>query len=313
MNEFSILYVGRILFTVLISLSFNGSCLVEAQHKRPTEIVSADGTKLRYIVEGTGIPCVVVNGSHYQRVFSKDLRRHLKLIFLDFRHSYEADAGAKLDTITLDTLFDDIEQVRKALGFDRIAVMGHSLPSLIALEYARKYPEHTSHVILIGAPPFMIPPKESEAFWESDASEARKLADKRNLARITDEDLKKAPSGQAWKLVFVRNGAHYWYDPSYDSSWMLEGIAPNMNFMPHVFGLFRDYDVGKRTARVTRPVFLALGRYDYLVPYPTWDGRKDSFPNLSFNLFEKSGHYPMFEEPALFNKKLIEWMKGNKK
>lgn len=312
MNQFSRPYVGRILFTVLISLSFNASYLVEAQHNSPSEIVAADGTKLRYVVEGSGIPCVVVNGSHYQRVFSKDLRRHLKLIFLDFRHSYEADAGAKLDTITLDTLFDDIEQVREALGFDQIAVMGHSLPSLIALEYARKYPEHTSHLILIGAPPFMIPPKESQAFWESDASEARKLADKRNLERITDEDLKKALPGKAWKLHFVRNGARYWYDPSFDSSWMLEGIAPNMNFMPHVAGFFRDYDIGKRTPRATTPVFLALGRYDYLVPYHTWDGRKDFFPNLSYNLFEKSGHYPMFEEPALFEKKLIKWMKGSK-
>lgn len=312
MKRFSILYVGRILFTVLISLSFNGSSAVEAQDKRPSEIVAADGTKLRYVIEGSGIPCVVVNGSHYQRVFPKDLRRHLKLIFLDFRHSYEADAAAKLDTVTLDTLFDDIEQVRKTLGFDRIAVMGHSLPSLIALEYARKYPQHTSHVILIGAPPFMIPREQSESFWESDASEARKLADKRNREKITDEDLKKAPPGQAWKLYFVRNGAHYWYDPSYDSSWMLEGIAPNMNFMPRVAVLLGNYDVGKRTPRVTTAVFLALGRYDYLVPYHTWNGRKDSFPNLSYNLFEKSGHYPMFEEPALFDQKVIEWMKGNK-
>jgi proline iminopeptidase len=312
MKKIYILCAGKILFTALISLSFNGSVLVEAQLKRPSEIVAADGTKLRYVVEGTGIPCVVINGIHYQRVYSKDLRRHLKLIFLDFRHSSEADAAAKVDTITLDTLVDDIEQVRKALGFDRIAVMGHSLPSLIALEYARKYPEHTSHLILIGPPPFMIPAKESEAFWESDASEARKLANKRNLERITDEDLKKAPPGKAWKLQFVRNGARYWYDASYDSSWMLEGIAPNINFMPHVAGLFRDYDVGKRTPRATRPVFLGLGRYDYLVPYHTWEVRKNSFPNLSYNLFEKSGHYPMFDEAALFQKKLIEWMKRNK-
>ena len=310
MNQ--LLYVGRIVFPLLISLSFSGSCLVKAQLNRQSEIVTADGTKLRYVVEGSGIPCVVVNGINYQRVFSKDLRRHLKLVFLDFRHSSEADAAPKVDTITLDTLLDDIEHVRKALGFDRIAVMGHSLPSLIALEYGRKYPKHTSHLILIGAPPFRILPKESEAFWESDASEARKLADKRNLERITDEDLKKAPPGQAWKLQFVRNGARYWYDASYNSSWMLEGIAPNMNFIPHVAGLLRDYDVGKRMPRVATPVFLALGRYDYLVPYHTWDERKNSFSNLSYNLFEKSGHYPMFEEPTPFELRLIEWMKGNK-
>jgi hypothetical protein len=87
-------------------------------------------------------------------------------------------------------------------------------------------------------------------------------ADKRNLEKITDEDLKNAQPGTVWKLLFVKNGAHYWYDASYDSSWMLEGIAPNMKFMPHVAGLLRDYDVGKRTPRATTPVFLALGRYD---------------------------------------------------
>ena len=61
---------------------------INAQGRSPLEVTAADGTKLRYVVEGSGIPCVVVNGSHYQRVFSKDLRRHLKLIFLDFRHSF---------------------------------------------------------------------------------------------------------------------------------------------------------------------------------------------------------------------------------
>jgi proline iminopeptidase len=284
---------------------------INALNPLPLEVTAADGTKLRYVVEGSGIPCIVVNGVHYQRVFSKDLRRRLKLVFVDFRHSSETEAAAKLDDIALDTLLDDIDQVRKALGFNRVAVMGHSLPSLIALEYARKYPEHTSHLILIGSPPYMIMPKEQEAFWESDASEARKSADKHNLERITDEDLKKAAPGTAWKLMFVRNGAHYWDDPSYDSSWMLEGIALNMNLMPRVAGLFRDYDFGKRAPRTTVPIFLAQGRYDYLVPYHTWDGRKDSFPNLSYNLFEKSGHYPMFEEPALFEKKLLEWMKRN--
>jgi proline iminopeptidase len=312
MSRFSQYHVHAVLFMVLTSLSLCGSHIVEAQDKRLSEIVTADGIKLRYVVEGRGVPCVVVNGGFYQRVYSKELRKHLNLIFLDFRHGRESDPPAKVDYITLDTLVDDIDQVRKALGFDRIAVMGHSLPSLIALEYARKYPEHTSNVILIGSPPFMILPKESEAFWESDASEARKLANKRNLERITDEDLKKASPGNVWKLQFVRTGARFWYDPSYDSSWMLEGIAPNMNFMPHVAGLLRDYDVGKRMPHVTTPVFLALGRYDYLVPYHTWDGRKDSFPNLSYNLFEKSGHYPMFEEHALFDQKLTQWITKKK-
>jgi len=41
-----------------------------------------------------------------------------------------------------------------------------------------------------------------------------------------------------------------------------------------------------------------------------WDDYKDKLPNLSYNLFEKSGHYPQLEEQDLFDKKLIAWIKG---
>lgn len=57
-------------------------------------------------------------------------------------------------------------------------------------------------------------------------------------------------------------------------------------------------------------VFLAVGRYDYGILYCLWDDEKDKLPKLCYNMFKKSGHYPMFEEQALFDKKLIDWIKG---
>ncbi len=79
----------------------------------------------------------------------------------------------------------------------------------------------------------------------------------------------------------------------------------------HFFGgILNNYDIINGD-QITTPVFLALGRYDYGVPYHLWDDRKNEFPKLSYNLFEKSGHYPMMEEQALFDKKLIEWISRN--
>jgi len=152
----------------------------------------------------------------------------------------------------------------------------------------------------------MIQPKEQEAFWESDASQARKSADERNRERITDEDVKKAPSGQAWRLLFVRNGAHYWYDPSYDSSWMLEGIAPNMNFMPHVFGAFRDYDEGKRTPRVTRGrYFWPRGAMTTSCLIPRGRGAKIPSRNCLTTCSRRAATTRCLRNP-LFSKKLLE-------
>jgi pimeloyl-ACP methyl ester carboxylesterase len=44
-------------------------------------------------------------------------------------------------------------------------------------------------------------------------------------------------------------------------------------------------------------------------PYFLWDDRKGILPNLSYNLFEKSGHFPMVEERELFDKRLVEWIR----
>jgi len=38
------------------------------------------------------------------------------------------------------------------------------------------------------------------------------------------------------------------------------------------------------------------------------DDYKDKLPNLSYNLFTKSGHFPFLEEQELFDTKLIEWI-----
>ncbi len=56
------------------------------------------------------------------------------------------------------------------------------------------------------------------------------------------------------------------------------------------------------------PIFIAQGRHDYTVPYVLWDGVVDALPNATLRLFEKSGHQPFFEEPAVFADALSKWM-----
>jgi proline iminopeptidase len=58
------------------------------------------------------------------------------------------------------------------------------------------------------------------------------------------------------------------------------------------------------------PVFLALGRYDFLVAPPSsWDPLRPYFRDLTVRVFERSGHTPCNEEPDLFDAELLSWMK----
>jgi len=74
-----------------------------------------------------------------------------------------------------------------------------------------------------------------------------------------------------------------------------------------------DYDPMPGFPEITAPVFPANGRYDYWVPPKLWEAEKDKLPNLTYHLFEKSGHWPMWEEQELFDSMLIDWLNTVKK
>lgn len=309
------LYVTIVLLLVACAKQEEQPATSETKAEESSGIVTVEGAKLNYVIEGSGIPCIVIGSSiYYPRTFSQELRKHFKFIFLDLRHFVPSDETFEIDNITLDTYSDDIDQVRKALGLNKICILGHSIHSLLAFEYACKYPENTSHIIMIGIYPCGLAKgsRASDEFWELDASDERKMILKKNWENINEEAMKNLSPSEAFIKTYVTNGPKYWHDPTYDCSWIWEGVEVNMDVINHLFSaIFNEYDITESFPRIKSPVFLALGRYDYVVPYTLWDDVKEDFPNLSYNLFEKSSHTPQLEEQEIFDKKLIDWIKSH--
>jgi proline iminopeptidase len=278
-------------------------------------IVAVEGAKLSYSIEGSGLPCIVIGVAKlYPRVFSERLGEHFRFIFSDVRLDVPYEPPFQISSITMDTFSEDIETIRRNLGFDKVCVLGHSIHGVLALEYARRYPEHTSHVIVIGSPPYINDrSREIEAqFWEDDASEERKSILKRDTELLKGNE-RGLSLYEAFLNEIIANNAKYWFDPTYDSVWLWQG----MEFSDESFEVYNHflevvvegYSVTEGN-EISTPVFLALGRSDYAVPYTLWNDVQQNIPNLDYHLFERSGHYPMLEEQALFDEKLIAWVKG---
>ena len=51
--------------------------------------------------------------------------------------------------MTLENLTADADALRQKLGFDQWAVLGHSFGGNVALEYALRYPQSLSHLVLM--------------------------------------------------------------------------------------------------------------------------------------------------------------------
>jgi proline iminopeptidase len=286
-----------------------------AQPARPLSgVVSVDGTLLPYIVEGEGMPTLVTCDTvPAQRAFSPELRNHLRLVFMDPRVGAKHEHSVDYASITMDTLVDDIEQIRVHLQLERIAVVGHSICGTFALEYARRYPDNVSHVIMIGTPPRVDAGLEaaSENYWNTDASEERRAALNQNRAALTRDLLSQMTPSEVAIAEEVADGPRRWHDPRYDASWLLEGYYYNVEGWNQVFNvIMADYDVTNGTD-IVAPIFLALGRHDFVVPPTIWDDVRDRFGNLTYTVFVSSGHSPHVEEQELFERTLLEWIASN--
>ena len=313
-NSHKILILSLLFVLILVGCAKKGAETTkeDAQHQETSGVVSVEGAELHYVIEGKGTPCIGLGHSESQRrILSQELRNHFRWVFMDLRHDAQSNSSLEISKITLDTYLDDIDKVRRTLGLDKTAVFGHSIHSYIALEYARKYPKNTSHVVMSGFTPYSLAGVADE-FWETDASDERKMILKQNWEKITEDELSQISPNERVVKTYMAMAPKLFYDPTYDLSWIYEVVESNQDIARHLFQvIFKDYDIAKRPGRVETPVFLAIGRYDYLCPYFIWDDRKDVLPNLSYNLFEKSGHFPMVEERELFDKKLIEWIKSH--
>jgi proline iminopeptidase len=276
-----------------------------------SSIIMKDGVKLTYFIEGKGSPVIVVSdGELLANVISQELRKNFKFIFINGRMNV-ADPG-DTSKITIDLLADDVEQVRKRLNLGKVILFGHSVSGLIAFEYARKYPQFTSRVIMNASPPFTgkILQTFSNTYWESIASKDRKNALAKNWRNVSGDSLDNAGTSEAGKLRYILDGPKCFYNYNFRADSLLKNSYWNMNVWNRIFSkLINGYDIGKGKT-VNAPVFISLGRYDFMCPHMTWNDFKSIIPNLSFFLFENSGHYPLLEEEELFNKELLEWCRA---
>jgi proline iminopeptidase len=224
------------------------------------------------------------------------------LVFYDHRCNGRSE-GAPVSSMTWDNLTADAEALREALGFDKWAVLGHSFGGNVALEYALRYPQSLSHLLLMDTC--------GDARWAQQ--NAPEILAKRGYSPAIVQDARRFYNGQLTPgevlptvLKFV--GA-YAYDPSplYHPSLlalaMKVGLGPPMKMQPeaHVFGfrqLSEGWTVMDRLGEINTPTLVLSGRHDFLFPPEHQAILADRLPNAQLEIIECAGHNPQVERPA---------------
>jgi proline iminopeptidase len=276
-------------------------------------VVQVEGAQLRYSIEGQGTPVLVVASAvFYPRIFSRHLRDDLRLVFADLRHFGISDGSFPVERISIDTIAADIERVRESLDLGRVVVLGHSTAGCMALEYARRYPEHVLGAVTMCSYPHIDvkQPDPYQQLWEAEASQERKDLLARNLAALTDEALEPLSPSERFVAQYNANAPIHWFDPTVDAAALWDGVEIDIPVFEQTYGLFGAYDIGQGPGEITVPVLIVQGRYDYGAPYTEWEHHRHKLRHHTYARFERSGHYVSLEEPETFDQTLLAWVRS---
>ncbi|MFW5453549.1 alpha/beta fold hydrolase [Thioalkalivibrio sulfidiphilus] len=286
-----------------------------AEREIGSHFVSVAGTELAYTVEGVGTPLLIVGSSiYYPRTFSQGLRRSCSLVCADLPHFVRLDSKFIHTSINFDTYAMCIEAIRLAAGLERVAVVGHSHHGNVALEYAKRFPQNVSHVVLICSPPVNIAQTvhAAEQYWALHASEERREALEMRRSSLVDKDqLESLSPADAYVRQYVADAPLYWNDPNYDASWLWDGMAFDMEAIRAFRDLYQEYELNWDAESLIAPVLIVMGEHDYAVPHTLWNRVLPSLENVAFRVFSKSGHTPQLEQPEEFDHLILDWITAN--
>ena len=262
--------------------------------------MSIRGVSLFVKVIGHGYPLLLMHGGpsldYTSMLPLEPLADQFTLIFYDHRCNGRSD-GAPVTSMTWENLTADADALRQALGFDEWAVIGHSFGGNVALEYALRYPQSLSRLVLMNT--------GGDQWWVNQ--NAPEILAKRGYSAGAVQAARRFYSGQITPEEYQRTvmkfmSAYFYHiDPLGIALEMIKG--PRTRHRPEalIFGygqLLNGWTVMDRLGEIAVPTLVMAGRYDFLFPPEHQAILADRLPDAKLVLVERAGHNPHMEQPA---------------
>jgi pimeloyl-ACP methyl ester carboxylesterase len=265
-------------------------------------------------VVGRGDPLLLMHGGpggdHWSLSPFGRLADRFTLIFYDHRCNGRS-TGVPVPSMTWDNLTADAEALRERLGFGSWAVLGHSFGGHVALEYALRYPNVLSHLVLLDT--------AAESRWSQDSADV--LAEwgfsprKVELARRWFNGQVR-PSQVQFLLTLMRLGGAY--DPH-------TGVVDAMREVyaqrrsrtrPQAFAfatrhLLPGWSVVDRLHEIEVPTLVMAGREDFVFPPESQRQLAEGIPNARLHIVERSGHNPHAERTDEVLREVSRFLAGD--
>jgi proline-specific peptidase len=232
-----------------------------------------------------------------------------RVIFYDQLGCGNSDRPHDPSLWTIALFVEEVGAVRRALGLDRIHLLGQSWGGMLAMEYVLTRPAGLVSLTLAST-------LASTPRWISEANRLRAELPPEVQATLLKHEEASTTSDPAYgeaMMVFYRR--HFcrldpWPECVERTFERLGGEVYNTMWGPsefHATGTLRDWDIRHRLGEIQTPTLITSGRHDEATPAMT-EAMHRSIPGSEWVIFEHSAHLAHVEEPERFIRVLGEFL-----
>ncbi|HEY8491848.1 MAG TPA: alpha/beta hydrolase [Dehalococcoidia bacterium] len=267
-----------------------------------------NGISLYYETEGTGPPLLLLHGGPgldhtVYRPWLSPLAKAVTLVYLDLRGQGRSDR-ADPTTYTLEQVARDVEEFRRAMGWSRFSLLGHSYGGFVALQYAVDHSDRLNHLVLVGTAASADIADDLAASLTEYGSPSVLEAVEAGARATTEEAFRLAAEGQL-PFHFSRLDGPY--------QRFREQLAA-VRYSPEFAGWWNEHDfpaynLRARLGEITCPTLVIRGAEDRVAGMERAVELARGIPQATLVVIGEAGHWPMVEQQEEFTRVVGDFLR----
>ncbi|KAF2639037.1 alpha/beta-hydrolase [Massarina eburnea CBS 473.64] len=277
-----------------------------------SEFVQINGAKLAYAIssdDATKPLFITLHGGRGFGSHESDYNAYLpladkyRILSFDYRGH---GSSSRTKPYTFDQLVEDIEGMRHQFigNVDNFVLCGGSFGGYLAQQYAIKYPEHVSHLILRGTAPSYHHEEEAIKVLEQRLHKAPSLS----VNQLKNKIFGHFESDEEFRLVM--HAAAPLYSETFDADVALSKTLGTVYFAESHNDLYSEeekyFDYRENLTNVAAKTLILVGEQDWICPPRQSEIMASLIPDAQLEVFVGANHSVHLEK----NKQVIDLIRA---
>ncbi|MBT2644996.1 alpha/beta fold hydrolase [Bacillus sp. ISL-41] len=271
-------------------------------------LVQTERGHFEVFVAGEGEPLCVTHlyseFNHLGNYFADLFADNFTVYLVNLKEAGKSARVQEEDELSMSQSVEDLEAIRKALGFKKWNFGGHSTGGMLGLVYAAQNPGSLKSLMVGGASATNQYMEHRDSIY-SIKNPANKRLKKIFSILKSSESTREArmQAGREWTEMSL-------FDPSRFDEYFSKpssGKVVQQRLDYFSYKELPSFDIRQAISKIDMPTIVYCGRHDSQCPFVFSEEIHHLIPASKFYFFEKSNHSPFLEEKGNFKEMIKDF------